>query len=72
MRVKGLIHGDSIYYYCIACDEWFEIDESEDKVCEHFVDWGIEEDEDEFGNIRCVVELDYEVKIINKTEEVER
>jgi hypothetical protein len=71
MKVKGLLNKDSIYYYCIACNDWFEIDESEDKVCEHYENWGIEEvEDDEFESFRCVVKLNYEVEIKPKTEEV--
>ena len=70
MKVKGLLHRDSIFYYCVACNDWFEIDEDEGKVCEHYISWGVEEDDDEFESFRCVVELNYDVKITNKAEGV--
>jgi hypothetical protein len=71
MKVKGLLNKDSIYYYCVACGDWFEIDENEDKVCEHYEGWGIEKvEDDEFETFRCVVKLNYEVKIKSKTEGV--
>jgi hypothetical protein len=37
MIVKGLIGKSSILYYCVACDEFFNID----NPCIHFIDWDV-------------------------------
>ena len=69
MEVKGLLIRNRIYYYCVACNEWFEIDEDEEKVCEHFVGWRvIKVEDDEFRDFEILVKVSYEVKIIKKEE----
>ena len=69
MKVKGLLYKDRIIYYCIACDDFFEIGkhEDEDKVCEHFVNWDVEPiEEDELDCLdevaKVTIQLNYEVK----------
>jgi hypothetical protein len=69
MKVKGLIGKNRIFYYCVACGDWFEIDEGEQRVCEHFIGWEVEKvEDDEFEDFEIVVELNYEVKITKKEE----
>jgi hypothetical protein len=58
--VKGLLHRNRVFYYCVACNDFFEA--SEEKACEHFIGFDIEEiDENEF---EYLVELNYEVEIL--------
>jgi hypothetical protein len=60
--VKGILHKNRILYYCVACNNFFEADD--EGSCEHFIDFDIEEiDEDEF---EYIIELNYEVKILNE------
>lgn len=60
MIVKGLLHKNRIFYYCVACNDFFEA--NEERACEHFLGFDIEEiDEDE---IEYLIELSYEIKIL--------
>jgi hypothetical protein len=67
MKVKGLFCKDKFFYYCIVCDEFFDIE----NPCVHFIDWDVKKIPDDERDcmyddaVECIVKLNYEVKIIN-------
>ncbi|DAD54618.1 TPA: hypothetical protein [Aquificae Conch Spring virus] len=66
MIVKGLVCKNRIFYYCVVCSEFFEVE----NPCEHFIDWDVKKvNENELDcideGIEFIVKLNYEVKIID-------